>query len=111
MPIPHTPGPWAIYDDGSAPESSDVIMARANDENWDVAEISTELPLNERKANARLIAAAPDMLTDLEDGTVAAQAVIDSWESGDLADAVNDLQVWLEQANKTLDNLYEGKQP
>jgi hypothetical protein len=99
MPIPHTPGPWNAAK--NANDSQGLII----DENGANVAVSYD------GKDATLIAAAPDMLTDLEDGTVAAQAVIDSWESGDLADAVNDLQVWLEQANKTLDNLYEGKQP
>jgi len=63
----HTPGPWAIYDDG--PNGSDVILANVEGENWDVAYISNDScesrPENERKANSRLIAAAPELLERL----------------------------------------------
>lgn len=64
----HTPGPWVIYDDGHDEDTaSDIIMARVGDENYDIAEMSTERPLRERKANAALIAAAPDLLAALSD--------------------------------------------
>ena len=66
VPVAHTPGPWTIYDDGTDEESSDIVMARKEDENYDICAIYPELPVAERKANARLIAAAPDMLAALE---------------------------------------------
>jgi exonuclease VII small subunit len=99
MPIPHTPGPWNAAQ--NANDSQGLI----------IAENGANVAVSYDEKDATLIAASPDLLADLEDGTVAAQAVIDSWESGDLADAVNDLQAWLEQAQQTLDKLYGGKQP
>ena len=60
----HTPGPWVIYDDG--PDGSDVILAHIDEENYDIAYIAAdERPEDEKKANARLIAAAPDLLEAL----------------------------------------------
>jgi uncharacterized protein YfeS len=57
-----TPGPWVIYDDG--PDGSDVILAHIDEENYDIAYIAAdERPEDEKKANARLIAAAPDLLS------------------------------------------------
>ncbi len=64
----HTPGPWGIYDDG--PDGSDVILAHVDGENYDIAYISNDAsegrPEGERKANARLIAAAPALLEALK---------------------------------------------
>lgn len=60
----YTKGPWSIYDDG--PGGSDVILAHINGDNYDIAYISNDeidgRPENERAANARLIASAPDLL-------------------------------------------------
>lgn len=65
----HTRGPWSIYDDG--PGGSDVILAHINGANYDIAYISNDetegRPENERAANARLIASAPDLLAALKD--------------------------------------------
>jgi hypothetical protein len=60
----HTPGPWTIYDDG--PCGSDIVLAHCDDENWDICFLSAGepecRPACERKSNARLIAAAPELL-------------------------------------------------
>lgn len=80
--ISHTQGPWVVYDDG--PDGSDVILAHLDEENYDIAYIADERPEDEKKANARLIAAAPDLLVCLED-FVAAYMPADggdlSWEA------------------------------
>lgn len=62
MTTKHTPGPWTIYDDGE--DGSDIIMAHIDGENSDIAEMSRDLPPAQRKANAALIASAPDLLAE-----------------------------------------------
>lgn len=89
----HTPGPWWVDDD-------DCIAAGTADDYITIAEYVG--PENKGPANKALLAAAPELLSSLEDGVVAAQAVIDSWESGNLARAVNDLRTWLALAEETL---------
>ena len=49
-----------------------------------------------------LIKAAPEMRGALTEGVEAAQKVMDSWESGDLAGAVRTLQKWLETARNAV---------
>jgi hypothetical protein len=67
-----TKGPWLIYDDGTAEDSSDIIMAHVGDiddeARFDICVMSVDegRPIAERKANARLIAAAPELLEALE---------------------------------------------
>lgn len=53
----HTPGILSIYDDGDSPDCSDILLAHTDDTNWDVCEISTDLPVLVRKANARRLVA------------------------------------------------------
>lgn len=56
-----TIGPWTIYEDNSP-----IVMARKGDENYDIAIIPADyLPDNEVQANAKLIAAAPDLYNAL----------------------------------------------
>lgn len=52
--------------------------------------------------NARLIAAAPDMLATLQHGLNAAQVAVDTWESGNLAGAVRALDAWAFEAEATI---------
>lgn len=61
-----TSGPWSIYDDGDNADSSHIVMAQIDGENYDVCYIATELPIKERTANSKLIAAAPEMLGAIE---------------------------------------------
>lgn len=103
MPIPLTPGSWTAHRQGGG---SYFILAPRRAPGGPEEMIATVHSCRESHHNAIVAAAAPDMLVDLENGTVAAQAVIDSWESGDLADAVNNLRAWLTQAQETLDKLY-----
>lgn len=68
--LKHTPGPWAL--DGWAIQS---VIAQTKDSRFrngigyvtvfTVADSQREIPLEERVANARLIAAAPDLLREL----------------------------------------------
>lgn len=61
-----------------------------------------DTPSADWQAVIPVLKCAPAMRQDLEDGVGAAQRVIDNWERGDLAGAVNDLQGWLETAKETL---------
>ena len=54
------------------------------------------------EANARLIAAAPEILEILIEQTDAARAVIDNWSSGNLAAAVNALEGLIEPARAVI---------
>jgi hypothetical protein len=41
-----------------------IIMATIGDENYDICELSTDRPIREILGNARLIAAAPELLDE-----------------------------------------------
>ena len=59
----HTPGPWYVYDD-----EYPVINTTFDDEKYDIATIPADgLPQVQVQANARLIAAAPELLAQLVD--------------------------------------------
>jgi hypothetical protein len=66
----HTPGPWAIEEAGNTGEAF-VITADTRDICWTADSTGTEddgtglLVTDEDKANARLIAAAPELLAAL----------------------------------------------
>lgn len=67
----HTPGPWRVVED-RAPSSLEVYAGKtAIAECWRRADVETEI------ANARLIAAAPDLLKALE---FVIRGVPDTWE-------------------------------
>lgn len=59
----HTPGPWHVYENCPAFDNSDVIFSAHVD---DAIVCSIGGDLVGEKANARLIAAAPDLLDSLE---------------------------------------------
>ena len=56
---PHTPGPWLVFGRG-------LISVITKADKSIVAEVVTHNDRPETKANARLIAAAPDMLAALQ---------------------------------------------
>lgn len=68
----HTSGPWAITDrpdpDRAEPEFFNIESGTENDDGWIVARVWADAPeLSLRAdANARLIAAAPDLLEALD---------------------------------------------
>ena len=67
----HTPGPWRVVED-RVPSSLEVYAGKtAIAECWRRADVETEI------ANARLIAAAPDLLEALE---FVIRGVPDTWE-------------------------------
>jgi hypothetical protein len=77
----HTPGPWAV-----TVLPTTILIESAHGCVCELASHWGQKP-KRRVANAKLIAAAPDLLK-------AAQNVIESWSSGDLAAAVR----WLNAA-------------
>ncbi len=66
MSAQHTPGPWIAQDGYGAVTSRDGTVAMVDNHFVPVAERSFPTQRDERTANARLIAAAPDMLEALE---------------------------------------------
>jgi len=88
----HTPGPWSHANPNVAGnmnvrgDGKDIACVYAPEWGYDA-------PTNrlESAANARLIAAAPDLLE-------AGEAVIAAWESGDLAAAVHSLDAAIAKA-------------
>ena len=58
----HTPGPWWRDDDGFIASGSDKTYITVASPNC-----SEDIDIDEREANARLIAAAPELLAALED--------------------------------------------
>lgn len=70
----HTPGPWRINDAARSPPPKVKVWSPSAAESaggefemgW-VAELSRKRPQSEREANARLIAAAPELLDALRD--------------------------------------------
>jgi hypothetical protein len=80
----HTRGPWHVY---QSPRNEFLIQSHAGQ-----FLASTATGYGPRDcANARLIAAAPDLLGHLETIVEMAHSVSDNWESGDLAYAVRSL--------------------
>jgi hypothetical protein len=80
-----TPGRWYVQ--------SGEVFAMTNQIR--VAMMDREEPLTspcERDENAKLIAAAPELLESLLGMIDCAELVIERWSSGDLADAVRSLQ-------------------
>lgn len=63
--VKHTPGPWRPCEPGSNFAKGKMFTRPVNGENL-IATVSSEGRFAERQANARLIAAAPDMLEALK---------------------------------------------
>ena len=68
----HTPGPWKVGQDSTAIEASGAIVARTF--HW----VNEYTPIHEGYANARLIAAAPDLLAALQDLLSATEETYDN---------------------------------
>lgn len=97
-PSAHTKGQWRVWDqhnelnfDTNTGRPLITAWDEKAEETIDVAEISQDN--GEWIANARLIAAAPELLEHLEWLVREAQSVSAHWESGDLAHAVRALEV------------------
>lgn len=65
----YTPGPWTVEHDG---QSLPIIMANA-----EIVALARETKQRNEKLNARLIAAAPDLLAALEELTGIVQGALD----------------------------------
>lgn len=69
----HTPGPWIVFQDCSehpgieAPECRQTVVLFGGEDDDETAGIQGET-MEEAHANARLIAAAPDLLEALQEG-------------------------------------------
>lgn len=91
MTTKHTPGPWSVvckmsdgYHIGSLDESEGVAVV------W-------------KDANARLIAAAPDLAQGLETALEFIDMIAGNWDNGgDLAEAVRNAVEWAEEARAAL---------
>jgi len=66
----HTPGPWSVKSDPCHFDTlSSVVGGRDNGKGWTplMVEIGGLANVDEQEANARLVSAAPDLLSALED--------------------------------------------
>jgi hypothetical protein len=88
----YTSGPWTYeYNPYTSHDDREIPAFQVHGEHK-VCETNEDRPPEEQEANARLIAAAPSLLN-------AASLVIDRWTSGDLADAVRQLDAAMTEAN------------
>ena len=95
--LAHTPGPWDYTRDNSDTMQGWRVIDPDSDNGDCIAlvdpdDIATDLGYS-TEATARLLAAAPALLAQLTNLIDAAELVVERWESGDLADAVNGLRV------------------
>jgi hypothetical protein len=90
--VTHTPGPWTYqYSPYTAQDEHEIPAFEVHGNDVKVCDTNEDRPAAEQEANACLIAAAPDLLE-------AAEKVIASWERGDLAGAVRQLDAAIELA-------------
>jgi hypothetical protein len=94
--VKHAPGPWVIS--GEFKDEADLQILDDNDGGVCLIGPYTEEWTDTEKANARLIAAAPELLKILK------AALEDSGCDGDLC-----MRQWHEDARKAIDNA-EGRQ-
>lgn len=85
MPVVHTPGPWAFME-GDRGRMAASLVFKENDKDFHIGHVICE-PRNEEQratdlANARLIAAAPELLAALQ----TAAETIRAWHGEDLWD-------------------------
>lgn len=78
--VGHTPGPWTINPNRKYRAHHFIMAARGKENQTVVATVPHHFDEPVQDADASLIAAAPDLL-------VACEAVVASWERGDLAAA------------------------
>jgi hypothetical protein len=57
-----TPGPWVVYGNRIFPKGKSSNIATASIMNFELNHDGTQRPCKEMEANAKLIAAAPDLL-------------------------------------------------
>jgi hypothetical protein len=95
MKTKHTPGPWSVAADGvSVRQKADawttVAMPYTDGRDGPV------LDVRDQAANARLIAAAPDLLEAAQEGIAAGKALMNIMSEMD-AIAFTSAEMWLEQ--------------
>lgn len=106
----HTPGPWTYQYNPWHSDHAGEIPAFEIFGGEKICDTNEHMPRDQQEANACLIAAAPDLLVVLEAQTGAAKAVIDSWESGDLAGAVRGLDACIEASRAAIAEAKGGAQ-
>lgn len=74
----HTPGPWRTCEPGSNFHKGRLFVRRSDSEAL-IATVASELKFSERAANARLIAAAPELLQALK---ALREVAIDAYKAG-----------------------------
>ena len=100
---PHTPGPGVATFD-HATNRTVVQKSEFGPSPLIMETPENGLSLDEIAANARLIKAAPELLRDLSEMMELAQAIVNNWEKGDLAQAVIDLEWYtVKKVAETLD--------
>jgi hypothetical protein len=81
---------WCVYDPSSVPlEEIKISGPRGDGPLWQSADLALRV-------------AAGDLLAALDEQTEAAQAVIDAWETGDLAGAVRSLNTMIDGARAAI---------
>ena len=93
MSTKHTPGPW------SADKWAPGWTVSAPESHYSICHLED---CNNEEANAKLIAAAPALLEQLQTLVDDARLVVERWEEGELADAVNILEGSAESAEELL---------
>lgn len=87
----HTPGPWTYqYSPYTSQDGKEIPAFEVNGVEK-VCDTNEDRPSEEQEANARLIAAAPELLA-------AAKKVVRRWKKGDLAEAVRELNAAISTA-------------
>jgi hypothetical protein len=66
VPVGHSPGPWRVADHGSGLGVRDALGRRVASLRYKGSSVSAKVPAGENIGNARLIAAAPDLLRALD---------------------------------------------
>ena len=90
----HTPGPWYIDGMGNLQGAVAITAGKQIDgPEFQREELLAEVYGDAEDANARLIAAAPDLLA-------AGNAILAAWDKGDLAAAVRTLSAAITKATK-----------
>jgi hypothetical protein len=102
----HTPGPWRVFD-----AFTDIEIVTDRPTARETESLVQFKGQRNARANARVMAAGPELLEALEAQTEAAQAVIDSWAQGDLAGAVRMLDGFIPAARDAIAKATDGRTP
>jgi ATP-dependent phosphoenolpyruvate carboxykinase len=79
----HTPGPWYV---DTTDKEYPYSICQDNEHGWGIAEVKTFAPVGSDKANAALIAAAPEMYEALVDAARLVGLILAGDEAVDVAD-------------------------